>query len=342
MIVDYPWRCPLTGAPLRRQGERLTAPGVAYAIVDGIAILTAPGAQGAGLPASPVGAAREAEIADEVLIYDRLAAVDRDRLAQARRRLLGRGLDAALRAGGGLGSFPDPIAVWVDSVGSADTQAVAYRHLAPVHGMRVLQLGGSGSHVIKALLAGAAEGVLLSPSLEEVRLGRALADDVGVGGRFVGVVAIGELMPLLDGSVDRVYGGGCLHHTAVELSVPEVARVLAPGGRAAFVDPRDNVIYRGWSALMGAQARFCGDEEGTHDHPMDVIALVELARSHFGEVRVFASGGPLRYGVVFAARTLGIAPSPAQAARWFERERRVLAGLGLGALFGNFALCLSR
>jgi SAM-dependent methyltransferase len=150
------------------------------------------------------------------------------------------------------GPFPDPIAVWVDSVGSADTQAVAYRHLAPVDGMRVLQLGGSGSHVIKALLAGAAQGVLLSPSLEEVRLGRALADDVGVGDRFVGVVAIGELMPLLDGSVDRIYGGGCLHHTAVEQSVPELARVLAPGGRAAFVDPRDNAIYRAWSALMGA------------------------------------------------------------------------------------------
>lgn len=358
MFTDLPWRCPLGGDALRpaplsampaadwppaADGLLVTADlAVGYPIVDGVPLLTVEAARGPAVPPSPVEPGRHEEIREEVDIYDRLAAADRARLAVARKRLLGPRLDAAVRAGTVPSTFPEPAGLWIDSVGSADTQEVAYRHLAPIAGARVLQLGGSGSHAVKALLAGAACAGVLSPSLEEVRLGRDLAESVGVGDRFFGVVAIGELIPLADRWLDRAYGGGCLHHTALEHSLPALSRVLVPGGRAAFVDPLHSPIYRAWTALAGRRARFCGDEEGTHDHPLDLEATHRIARRHFGGVEAHASGGPLRYGVVFAARALRLAPRPPLAARLFRAERRVLDRLGLDRLYGNVALCLTR
>ncbi len=357
MLTDLPWACPLTGRPLTpapiaalpadwpaAADALLITDGddpVGYPVIDGIPLITVEHARGAA-PPSPVEAHRHEDIREEVDIYDTLAAKDRERLDHARRRLLGRTLDDLARRGTLPGPFPDPPAVWVDSVGSADTQEAAYRHIAPLAGARFLQLGGSGSHAVKALLAGADCAGVLSPSFEEVRLGRALAHSVGVGDRFFGVVAIGELIPLADGAMDRIYGGGCLHHTAIEHSVPQLARVLAPGGRAAFVDPLQNPIYDAWTRLMGRRARFCGDEEGTHDHPLDLDALTALAEAHFSAVDVHASGGPLRYGVVLSSRTMGLSPSPHWAGRLFKAERAVLRRLGLARLFGNFALELVR
>ena len=357
MFTDLPWACPLTGRslepapiasmpadwPAAADGLLVTAGDdpLGYPVIDGIPLLTVEHARGA-VPPSPVEAHRHEEIREEVDIYDSLAADDRDRLDHARRRLLGRTLDDLARRGTLPGPFPDPPAVWVDSVGSADTQEAAYRHVAPLAGARFLQLGGSGSHAVKALLAGADCAGVLSPSFEEVRLGRDLARSVGIGDRFFGMVAIGELIPLADGAMDRIYGGGCLHHTEIEHSVPQLARVLAAGGRAAFVDPLQNPIYRAWTGLMGRRARFCGDEEGTHDHPLDLDALTRLAERHFADVEVYASGGPLRYGVVFSARTLGLSPRPHRAGRLFKAERAALGRLGLQRLFGNFALQLVR
>lgn len=342
MTAPPRWRCPLTGAPLTPAGDHLAAPGIRYPIVDGVPLLAPWHASGDAVPPRPLDLARAAEIRDETAIYDRLAAADRAHLAHARRRLLGPALDAAIRRDAVPATFPDPLATWIDSVGSADTQAIAYRHLAPLADARVLQLGGTGSHAHKALLAGAAHATLLSPALEEIQLARALAADLGVADRFTGLVAIGERIPLPDATLDRVYGGGCLHHTAIEDSLPELARVLAPGGRAAFVDPLDNPIYRAWTALAGHRARFCGDEEGTHDHPLDAAALLTLARRHFTRVELHPSGGPLRYAVILAARTLHRAPAPARAARWYTAERRLLHALRLDALYGNLALCLTR
>ncbi len=359
MFTELPWTCPLTGRPLA-PAPPAAMPGlswppaadallvtegpdpIGYPVVDGVPILTVEAARGRAVPPSPVEAGRHEEIREEVDIYDRLAAADRARITHARRRLLGRRLDQLARRGALPGPFPDPPGVWVDSVGSADTQEAAYRHLAPLTETRFLQLGGSGSHAVKALLAGAECAGVLTPSFEEVQLGRALADSFGVGHRFFGVVAIGELIPLADGALDRVYGGGCLHHTAIEHSVPALARVLAPEGRAAFVDPLQNPIYRAWTGLAGRRARFCGDEEGTHDHPLDLDALRALAGRHFAGAEVYASGGPLRYGVVFAARALNLAPRPRTAARLFRAERAALDRLGLQRLYGNFALLLTR
>jgi len=357
---DVTYRCPLTGQSLyayspkgpkaraigfvdaAADGLLLTEDGaVGYPVRDGIPHLAVEYAVGAALPGSAVDQERHDEINEEIEIYDRLASRDRVAIEKAAIRLFGETLTAAVREGRNLGRFPEPLSLWVDSVGSADTQFVAYDHLAPLDGTTFLQLGGSGSHAIKALLAGARSAGLLSPSFEEVRLGRALAEYLGVADRFFGVVGIGELVPLSDGCLDRVYGGGCLHHTEIQHSVPELGRLIRPGGKAGFVDPQENPVYSSWSHLLG-RVRFCGDEEGTHDHPLDTAELRALAEPRFREVEIYASGALARYAVVLAARTVGIAPSVQNAARLFRAERKVLDTLKLGVLYGNMAVMLER
>ncbi len=354
------YRCPLTGQSLyayspkgpkaraigfaeaAADGLLLTEDGtVGYPVRDGIPHLAVEYAVGAALPGSAVDQERHDEINEEIEIYDRLASRDRVAIEKAAVRLFGETLTVAVREGRNLGRFPEPLSLWVDSVGSADTQFVAYDHLAPLDGTTFLQLGGSGSHAIKALLAGARSAGLLSPSFEEVRLGRALADYLGVADRFFGVVGIGELVPLSDACLDRVYGGGCLHHTEIQHSVPELGRLIRPGGKAGFVDPQENPVYSSWSHLLG-RVRFCGDEEGTHDHPLDTAELRALAEPRFREVEIYASGGLARYAVVLAARTVGVAPSVQNAARLFRAERKVLDTLKLGVLYGNMAVMLER
>jgi uncharacterized protein YbaR (Trm112 family)/SAM-dependent methyltransferase len=352
------FQCPLTQQPLQRfapddaaitalgevpsraEAVLLTADGqIGYPVVEGVPFLLPDAAIGS-VPGSPVDAERHEEIRDEIGMYDKIASGDRDRLAATATRLLGEPLVDAIKAGSVPSSFPEPRSVWIDSVGSADTQLRAYAHLAPLQGSRFLQLGGSGSHAIKALLAGAEVAGLLSPSLEECLLGRDLARYAGVEDRFFAVVALGELVPLPDDSLTRIYGGGCLHHTTLSHSVPEMARTLAPAGKAGFVDPRENPIYETWGHLMG-RVRFCGEEEDAHDHPIDVEALEALAQPLFSDFEVYASGALARYAVVFAARTMRIHPGVKWADRLYRAERAVLERLGLRDLYGNMAIMMT-
>jgi hypothetical protein len=71
-----------------------------------------------------------------------------------------------------------------------------YRHIAPVKGQRVLQLGGSGKAVQALLLAGAAEALLLTPMLGEaqaaIETGSVRREDWGEGALLVTVTGWGQ------------------------------------------------------------------------------------------------------------------------------------------------------
>lgn len=47
----------------------------------------------------------------------------------------------------------------------------------------------------------------------------------------------GEHLPYDDAQFDYVFGNAILHHLELHKCVPEIARVLKPGGRAAFCEP---------------------------------------------------------------------------------------------------------
>ncbi len=46
-----------------------------------------------------------------------------------------------------------------------------------------------------------------------------------------------EMLPFSDGAFDAVLGKQILHHLNLKIAIPEIARVLQPGGRAVFLEP---------------------------------------------------------------------------------------------------------
>ena len=191
--------------------------------------------------------------------------------------------------------------------------------MAPLDDTVFLQLGGSGSHAIKALLGGARCAGLLSPSLQEVLLGQALADYLGVGDRFFGIVGIGELVPLADGTLDRVYavaGAPQKLSTAFPNWAASSSRVDV---RASSIRERIQSIPTGATCL---DAFVFVAMKRDPDHPLNTDELESLAAPLFKNCEIYASGGLARYAVVLLSRTAGIGPSVANAARLYRAERR--------------------
>src|SRR6185369_15696634 len=148
---------------------------------------------------------------------------------------------------------------WIDCVPDCKAQYNAYRYLGQIAGKRLLQLGGKGIHAVKWLLGGAAEAWVLTPMLGEVYCSVALAKEAGVLDRLRCVVGVAEEIPLAENSFDGAYSGGCVHHMATELALPEIRRVLKPGGRFSSTDPWRAPLYKIGITIFGKQERnvFC-------------------------------------------------------------------------------------
>lgn len=110
-------------------------------------------------------------------------------------------------------AFPEPRGLWIDSTYEPGSQWDAYLHLAPLTGKRVLQLGGSGLHAVKFLLAGAEQATLVSPMVGELQHARALAALAEAGDRLRPVAGVAEELPLADASMEAVHASSCIHHT---------------------------------------------------------------------------------------------------------------------------------
>jgi len=92
-------------------------------------------------------------------------------------------------------------------------------------------------------------------SAHSVEMTRKRARLSGVEDRITFAVAAGERLPFEDASFDLAFGKAVLHHLDPESGSRELARILRPGGRAAFSEPlgtnplvrfaRDHVPYPG-------------------------------------------------------------------------------------------------
>jgi ubiquinone/menaquinone biosynthesis C-methylase UbiE len=51
------------------------------------------------------------------------------------------------------------------------------------------------------------------------------------------IVANGEELPYADETFDYIFGHAILHHLTLDTCLPEITRILKPGGRAAFCEP---------------------------------------------------------------------------------------------------------
>lgn len=118
----------------------------------------------------------------------------------------------------------------------------------PLAGRAVLDYGcGSGDWGVLLATQGARVTLLdLSPVAIEVGRRRARASGVGERVRCLARSA-DDLSCFADGEFDYVVGSGALHHTLkYPNSLPELARVLKPGGRAFFAETYGNNRVLNW------------------------------------------------------------------------------------------------
>jgi SAM-dependent methyltransferase len=133
----------------------------------------------------------------------------------------------------------DPADVLVDESFEACT-APENRHivrwLGDVRGLSLLDLGcGCGEAAVYFAKRGAVVTATdLSPGMIELTCRVAARHKVSLNHRVCG----SEKLPFADGSFDVVYGANVLHHSDLRAALAEVRRVLKPGGRACFWDPR--------------------------------------------------------------------------------------------------------
>lgn len=114
-----------------------------------------------------------------------------------------------------------------------DYEALVYEG---VKGRRVLEYGcGTGGHSIQIAQRG---GIVTAIDISDV--GVAMAADKA---RELGLttasyrVMDAENLEFPDGAFDIVIGEGILHHLNLERAYGEISRVLAPNGRAIFMEP---------------------------------------------------------------------------------------------------------
>lgn len=104
-----------------------------------------------------------------------------------------------------------------------------------IKGKRLLDLGcGAGETSVFFAMQGAIV-TAADVSNEMLQMAQALAQRHGVEMKTVKLMA--EAMPFDAGAFDCVYGNGVLHHVELGPALSEISRVLAPGGRASFIEP---------------------------------------------------------------------------------------------------------
>ncbi len=111
--------------------------------------------------------------------------------------------------------------------------------MGDLKGRRVLVVGcGDDSTTVLLALKGA-DVWAFDLSEEAVRLQRSMAEANGVAGRVHLLVCAAEEFPFAAHSFDLIVGVAILHHIPDHLAAlpPRLARALAPGGLALFVEP---------------------------------------------------------------------------------------------------------
>lgn len=137
----------------------------------------------------------------------------------------------------------------------------AARWLAGDHPVRVLELG-AGTGLLTADLVGLGHDVLATDPLEQMlrRLTERLPGTPAA-------LAVAEAIPLPSRSVDVVVSAQAFHWFDLERALPEIARVLRPGGEVALVwNERDARIP--WVRRLGD---VLGDQEQSTDPTHDLI-----------------------------------------------------------------------
>jgi SAM-dependent methyltransferase len=162
------------------------------------------------------------------------------------------------------------------------------RVLGDVAGRDVLELGCGAAQWSIALARNGARVVGLDLSEEQLAGARALMAEAGV--EFPLVHASAEAVPLPDATFDIVFcDHGAMTFADPYLTVPEVARLLRPGGLFAFSD-ESPILSLAWAPdAEHAGDRLVRDYFGLHAMPDDDMVTFQLP---YGEwIRLFRANG---------------------------------------------------
>ena len=109
--------------------------------------------------------------------------------------------------------------------------------LGDLRGKRVIEYGCGLGKLTVLLARSGAEVTAFDISSGSIETTRERARLTGVEDRITLTVAAGEQLPFDDASFDIAVGKAVLHHLDPVTGSRELARVLRPGGRAAFSEP---------------------------------------------------------------------------------------------------------
>jgi ubiquinone/menaquinone biosynthesis C-methylase UbiE/uncharacterized protein YbaR (Trm112 family) len=203
------------------------------------------------------------------------------------------------------GPFPDS-AVWLSETIDIAAERDCYRHIGPVTGKRVIQIGGKGVVAVLLLMAGAAEAMLLTPMHGEARVAMELAALFGFKDRLRCLVGIAEEIPIEDRHVDVCYVGGCVHHMRTEVAFLEMARILTPGGKFAAIEPWRAPGYTLGTKIFGKR------EPNAFCSPLDKARVSPIYKA-FADAKYVQHGSLTRYPAIVAQKA-GIVLSVPRAA----------------------------
>lgn len=144
-------------------------------------------------------------------------------------------------------------------------------------GLDVLEYGcGTGSLAFDLAASGCSvTGIDISPVA--IAAAEEAAADRGVSTRFM--VMNAEALEFDVSSFDLVCGSGILHHLDFDVALPEIARVLRPGGCAVFMEPL------GTNPLINAYRRLTPSMRTPDEHPL-VPGDFRRFGLHFDQVSV--------------------------------------------------------
>lgn len=144
-------------------------------------------------------------------------------------------------------------------------------------GSRVLEYGcGEGSAAYELAARGA---VVTGIDISDVAIANARLEAERRGLDIGFEVMDAEHLTFQGRTFDLVCGSGILHHLDLDRSCREIARVLAPGGRAVFSEPL------GHNPLINTYRRLTPNLRTEDEHPLRMADL-DLLRRHFAEVDV--------------------------------------------------------
>ncbi len=178
----------------------------------------------------------------------------------------------------------------------------AARWLVPADAKLVVELGAGTGKLTRAVAALGVDVVAVEP---DERMRAVLA-----GHGLEGAPGSAEEIPVADGAADAVVAGSALHWFDLDRTLPEIHRVLRPGGRFAFGwNHRDNRIpavlrmqermhsaapsagawwQRDWTAAVVGSGLFGEPERASFEHLLELPreALVDHLLSYSGIARL--------------------------------------------------------